>query len=139
MLAVLCGCEAGDHTAVSRKKILESHSPRITEIVMEDLNRHQQGLRLAADRMKAGFVKVQGEEQERGMRKVLQLMRSPKKGVRELVISPMSFMAAVDKNGITIARDTEPDHMKGMDLAEIFPTVKAALEQGKEENLLRIW
>jgi hypothetical protein len=128
---LLAACGEQDHTAVSRKKILEEHSPRISQIVIDDLKRHQQGLRIAAERMKAGWVKVEGEEQERGMRKVLQLMRSPKKGVRELVISPMSFMAAVDKNGVVIARDTQPDHMKGMNLAKLFPTVKAAL-QGEE-------
>jgi hypothetical protein len=55
------------------------------------------------------------------------LLRSPKKGVQELVISPLSFIAAVDKNGRVIARDSEPDHMKGMDLAGMFPTVKDAL------------
>lgn len=127
LLLLLTACGDEDHTAQSRKKILEDHGPRVAEIVIDDLKRHQQGLRIAADRMKAGWVKVEGEEQEHGMRKALQLMRSPKKGVRELVISPMSFMAAVDKNGIAIARDTEPDHMKGMDLAKLFPTVKAAL------------
>lgn len=43
----------------------------------------------------------------------------------------MSFIAAVDKTGVVIARDTEPDRMKGMNLAELFPVVKDALS-GKE-------
>jgi hypothetical protein len=119
------------HAIEARKKIRLEHGPRVAQIVLEDLTRHAAGLRHAADRIAAGFVKVQGEQQEREVRLVLKLLRSPKKGVQELVISPLSFIAAVDKNGIVIARDSEPDHMKGMNLATMFPTVTAALA-GKE-------
>src|SRR5262249_20155168 len=75
----------------------------------------------------AGFVKVTGEQQEREIRQVLKLIRSPKKGVRELVISPLSFIAAVGKDGVVIARDAEPDKMKGMNLGKLFPSVQQAL------------
>jgi hypothetical protein len=120
----------------ARKKIRAEHAPRVAQIVREDLARHREGLRRAADRMAAGFVKVEGEQQEREIRQVLQLIRSPKKGVRELVISPLSFIAAVDKNGVVIARDTDPDPMKGMNLAEMFPSVRTALagEEATEVN-----
>ncbi|MGD8859517.1 MAG: hypothetical protein PVI30_05855 [Myxococcales bacterium] len=128
--APLAGCDS-DHTQHSRKMILESHGPRVARVVIDELARHQRGLRKAAGRIGAGFVKVEGEQQEKEMRKVLQILRSPKKGVQDLVISPMSFMAAVDREGIVIARDTQPDQMKGMDLAELFPVVKQAL-QGEE-------
>jgi hypothetical protein len=130
-LALLLACALAacnkPHAIESRKKIRMQHAPRVAQIVLDDLNRHAAGLRHAADRIAAGFVKVQGEQQEREMRIVLKLLRSPKKGVQELVISPLSFIAAVDKQGVVIARDSEPDHMKGMKLGELFPTVKAAL------------
>ncbi len=61
------------------------------------------------------------------MRQVLKLLRSPKHGVPELVISPMSFMAVVGKDGVCIARDLEPDKMKGMNLGKQFPSVAASL------------
>jgi hypothetical protein len=125
-LCLLSACNQ-PHAAAARKKIRLEHGPRVAQIVLEDLTRHTAGLRHAADRIAAGFVKVQGEQQEREVRLVLKLLRSPKKGVQELVISPLSFIAAVDKNGIVVARDSEPDHMKGMDLAKMFPSVKAAL------------
>lgn len=129
----LLGCNGCNrpHATDARKKIRLQHAPRVSEVVLDDLNRHAAGLRHAADRVAAGFVKVQGEQQEREMRLVLKLLRSPKKGMQELVISPLSFIAAVDKNGVVIARDSEPDHMKGMKLGALFPTVKAALA-GKE-------
>ena len=64
------------------------------------------------------------------MRQVLKLIRSPKKGIQELVISPMSFLAVVGRDGVAIARNAEPDKMKGMKLGEMFPVVQDAL-QGK--------
>jgi hypothetical protein len=103
------------------------HGPRLAKLVIDDLVEHQRGLSYAADRIAAGFVKVQGEQQEREIRQVLKLLRSPKRGVRELIISPLSFIAAVDKNGVVIARDADDDKMKGMKLGEQFPSVRAAL------------
>jgi hypothetical protein len=110
------------------------HAPRVAAVIREDMARHRTGLQRAADRIAAGFVKVEGEQQEREIRQVLKLIRSPKKGVQELVISPLSFIAAVGKDGRVIARDVEPDRMKGMNLAELFPSVKRALagEQAHE-------
>jgi len=107
--------------------IVQKHAPRIAQVVIEDIQRHLAGLQLAATRIAPGFVRVQGEKQEKEMRMVLRLVRHPKKGVEQLIISPMSFIAAIDKNGVVIARDTEPDRMKGMNLAHLFPVVKEAL------------
>jgi hypothetical protein len=127
-LSLLCACDTS-HATEARNKIRYQHAPRVAQIVREDLARHAAGLRHAADRVAAGFVVVQGEQQEHDMRQVMKLLRSPKKGVQELVISPLSFIAAVDRSGKVITRDGEAkdDHMKGMDLAGMFPTVKAAL------------
>jgi hypothetical protein len=120
------GCR-GERADAARKKIRLEHAPHVAQITREDLARHADGLRRAADRIAPGFVKVQGEQQEREVRQVLKLIRSPKKGVRELVISPLSFIAAVGMDGVVIARDTEPDPMRGMNLAKQFPVVKQAL------------
>jgi hypothetical protein len=125
-LLALAACNK-DHAAKSRRMLLEQHAPRVAQIIKEDLQRHREGLTRAADRIAAGFVKVEGEQQEREMRQVLKLIRSPKKGVQELVISPMSFMAVVGMDGIAIARDAEPDRMKGMNLGKLFPSVASAL------------
>ena len=122
----LTGCsEKGAPEA--RKKIRTEHTARVASILREDIDRHAVGLRHAADRIAAGFVKVQGEQQEREVRQVLKLLRSPKKGVPELVISPLSFIAAVNKDGIVVSRDAEPDQMKGMNLGKLFPSVQRAL------------
>ena len=132
-LLLACGPSGAPN---ARRKVRGEHAPRAAAIVLDDVKSHTRGLRYAADRVAAGFVKVTGEQQEREMRQVLKLLRSTKKGVRELVISPLSFIAAVDKSGKVVARDAEPDHMKGMDLGKAFPSVRAALAgtEGWEVN-----
>ncbi len=124
--AMTLGCQ-GERASAARKKVRLEHIPRVAQITREDIQRHAEGLRRAADRIAAGFVKVSGEQQEREVRQVLKLLRSPKKGVRELVISPLSFIAAVGKDGVVIARDVEPDPMRGMNLGKQFPVVAKAL------------
>jgi hypothetical protein len=126
----VAGCsEEGARNA--RRLIVQKHAPRVAQIVLEDFNRHLVGLRRAAIRIAPGFVRVQGIQQEKDIRKVLKFIRHPVKGIQELIISPMSFMAAVDKTGVVIARDADQDRMKGMNLARLFPVVKGALN-GKE-------
>lgn len=112
-----------------QKIIATQHAPRVGSIIKDDLERHARGLAAGAEKLAPGFVKVEGLQQDQDMRKVLKLLRNPKNGVPELVISPMSFMAVVGKDGVAIARDVElpDDKMKGMPLAELFPSVKSAL------------
>lgn len=129
-LVLLFACE-GERAAPARSKIRLEHGPRVAQIVLDDLQRHGAGLREAAARLAPGFVKVQGAQQEQELRQAFKLIRAPKKGVRELVISPLSFIAAVGSDGVVIARDTDPDRMRGMRLAESFEVVGAAL-QGHE-------
>ncbi len=121
------GCQGQLEAPESRRIIREKHGPRVAELVLADLVRHTKGLQRAADRIAPGFVKVTGEQQEKDMRTVLKLLRSPKNGIPELVISPMSFLAVVGMDGRVIARNAEPDRMRGMDFAAQFPIVKRAL------------
>lgn len=133
------GCDK-DGSAHARKVVREQHGPEVANILLKDLQNHRVGLRRAAALLAPGFVRATGEEQEVGMRKAMKIVRGTKKGISELVISPMSFLAVVDRNGVVIARDVEPDTMKGMDLAKQFPSVAQALagtegfELGEFEN-----
>ena len=130
-LLIACGHDGAPN---ARKLIREQHAPRVQALVLDSLQRHERGLAYGADRIAAGFVKVEGDKQVSDMRQVLKLLRSPKRGVPELVISPMSFLAVVGKDGKCIARDGEPDKMRGMDLGKLFPSVRGALDgrQGME-------
>jgi hypothetical protein len=131
--AAVYGCsEPGADNA--QRIIRNQHAPRVAQIVVKDLERHLLGLRLVAKRLAPGFVRVQGEQREKDMRFAFKLLRNPKLGIEQLVISPMSFIASVDKDGVVIARDAVPDLMKGMNLAEKFTVVKQALtgKQGYE-------
>ena len=125
---LLCACDS-DGAPNARAHIRKEHAPRVQALVLDTITRHQSGLSHGADRIAAGFVKVTGAQQETDMRQVMKLLRSPKKGISELVISPMSFLAAVGPDGKAIVRDgeSESDRMKGMDLAKLFPSVKGAL------------
>jgi hypothetical protein len=126
LIASACGADGAPN---ARAHIHNEHSPRVQALVLETLQRHTAGLAHGADRIAAGFVRVEGDQQETDMRQVLKLIRSPKKGIPELVISPMSFLAVVGPDGKAIARDgeAESDKMKGMDLGKLFPSVKNAL------------
>lgn len=124
---LLCACKP-DGAPNARGHIRKEHGPRVQALVLDTLARHQAGLVQGADRIGAGFVRVSGSQQETDMRQVMKLLRSPKKGIPELVISPMSFIAVVGTDGKCIARDLEPDKMKGLDLAKMFPSVRGALD-----------
>jgi hypothetical protein len=130
-VALLCACLVAactpDGAPAERRAIREQHGPRVAALVLETIARHRKGLAYGADRIAAGFVRVTGVQQEVEMRQVLKLLRSPKRGVPELVISPMSFMAVVGKDGVCIARDIDQDKMKGLNLAKLFPSVASAL------------
>jgi hypothetical protein len=122
----------GDQGAANaRRTIRYKHAPHVAQIIAQDLNRHTVGLRIAAHKLAPGFVRVQGLQQEKEMRLAFKRLRHPKLGIEELIISPMSFIASVRRDGTVIARDAEPDRMKGFNLAHLFPVVKRALA-GKE-------
>lgn len=126
LLALASGCgEQGGQKA--RKLIREKHAPRVAQLVIDDIVAHRRGLASGADRIAAGFVRVSGEQQEKEMRQALEILRSTKRGVRELIISPMSFLAAVAMDGKVICRNGEDDKLKGMDFAKQFPLVARAL------------
>jgi hypothetical protein len=125
------GCGGEQSADNARRKIRLQHAPHAAQVVVQDLQRHTVGLRIAAKKLAPGFVRVQGEQQEKDMRFAFKHLRNPKVGIEQLVISPMSFMASVGKDGVVIARDAMPDRMKGTNLAQKFSVVRKALA-GKE-------
>jgi len=121
---LLWGCS--EEGAPMRRAVRTVHMPRLARALKEDIERHVAGAQKAADRIAPGFA-VDPAVRERQVRTALRKLREPPRGVLELVASPMSFMAAVDAQGIVVARDAEPDQMRGMNLAERFPVVRRAL------------
>jgi hypothetical protein len=122
-----CGEEGAP---VQRKIIATQHAPRIGSIIKDDIERHTRGIEKGAQLIAPGFVTVESARLEEQMRKALKYIRNTKTGVPELMISSMSFMAAVGMDGVAIARDGEAEHdkMKGMKLGQLYPSVKNALE-----------
>ncbi len=126
---LLVACDEGAQHC--QQEIIREHAPRVREIVREDIERGVRGVEQAATKLARGFVLEDHEQREREMRTALHLLRQPPRGVEELMISPISFLAAVDASGVVIARDAEPDPMAGFDASEAFEIVRRALESGE--------
>jgi hypothetical protein len=122
------GCEEGAHHAAS--EIVHTHAPRVREIVGEDLDRGMIGVRGAASKIARGFLVEDRDQRQREVRTALHLLRQPPRGIPELMISPVSFVAAVDADGIVICRDADPDPMAGFDAGREFEIVHRALTEG---------
>lgn len=129
VLALAVGCEE-DTAEQARETIRDEHLPAMKAVVAEDVERHLIGIRKAADRLAPGFVVDDPAKRETQMRTALRYVQEPPKGIREFITSPMSFLAAVGPDGVVLARDAEPDRMKGMDMTQ-FPVVREALKSGE--------
>ncbi len=131
-LFLLAGCDEGAPNA--RRQIREVHVPRVSAIIAEDFTRHRAGIMDAAHRVRRGFLVEDAETRERQMRVALRRIQDPSsppaQRISTFISSPMSFLAAVDKEGVVIARDADPDHMKGMNFGEDFSIVREALTAG---------
>jgi len=104
----------------------------VKEVIAEDMARHVEGVEDAARRLAPGFVVEDPTERERQMRVALKYVQEPPRGVPEFIASPMSFLAAVGKDGLVMARDVddEDDHMQGQDYAARYALVRRALAEG---------
>ncbi|MEM9074312.1 MAG: hypothetical protein AAGE52_37810 [Myxococcota bacterium] len=121
------GCQ--DRAAIKRaeEQLRGVDHPRVEALVQQDLENHQAGVVKAAAKLAPGFSVEDPVKREKQMRAALKILQQPKKGIEEFVASPMSFMAALDANGVVIARDREPDRMKGQNYGERFEVVRKAL------------
>ncbi|MGB5813231.1 MAG: cache domain-containing protein [Polyangiales bacterium] len=121
------GCQ--DRAAIEQAAVqLRSvDHPRIEELIQQDIENHQAGVVKAAAKLARGFSVEDPRKRERQMRSALRILQQPKKGIDEFVASPMSFLAVVDAKGVVLARDREPDRMKGQDYAARFEVVREAL------------
>ena len=122
------GCASG--APDEQREIRAEDIPRIQRVVREDLERGVRGVQQAADRIHRGFLVEDPERRAREIRGVLERLRVPPRGIDELMISPISFVAAVGADGHVICRDATPDPMMGFDAGAAFPVVRRALDEG---------
>ncbi len=126
-LIVLLGCEDSAAVARTQNQLREVDFPRVQALVEQDLANHQTGVVKAADKLAPGFGVSDPKKREAQVRAALRILQEPKRGIDEFVASPMSFLAAVGLDGVVIARDREPDRMKGQDFKSRFEPVAQAL------------
>ena len=127
-LAALAGCENSAAVERTRTQLRDVDFPRVQALVEQDLANHQAGVVKAADKLAPGFSVSDPEKREAQVRAALRILQEPKRGIDEFVASPMSFLAAVGLDGVVIARDRDPDRMKGQDFKSRFDPVARALE-----------
>ena len=123
-----CGPSEGERAV---QTIERDYVPRIGEIIRADTEQHMEGLAEATEMVAPGFSLEAGAHQTEQMRRALKRIRRARGGVRSLVATAMSFLAAVDREGVCIARDKTPDLMQGQNYGEMFPMVRRALEAGE--------
>jgi hypothetical protein len=126
-LALLVGCESRAAVERTEATLRDVDYPRVRVLVEKDLGNHQAGIAKAADKLAPGFAVADPAKRERQVRSALRILQQPKRGIDEFVASPMSFLAAVGLDGVVIARDREPDRMKGQDFKTRFDVVEKAL------------
>jgi len=131
------GCEP-EGAPGARRAILEEHVPRVKELLRQDREKHWEAIQEAAQRIGPGFAVEPPASREAQMRVALRRVQELPRGIAGLVVSPISFLAAVDADGTVIARDVgdEDDTMQGQDFAERFPPVAAGLESGTPQMAL---
>ena len=122
-----CGPEGAPQ---AQRTLLETHVPRVKEVVNLDRQRTRAGVIAAAARLAPGFRVEEPLSRERQMRRALTLVQEPPRGIPEFIASPISFLAVIDAEGIVVCRDGQEEHdrMKGQNMAERFEVVRNALD-----------
>lgn len=127
LLPFLAACENTAAVEQTRNQLRAGDYPRVQQLVEQDLSNHQSGVVKAAEKLGPGFAVSNPAKRESQLRSALRILQEPKKGIDEFVASPMSFLAAVGLDGVVIARDRDPDRMKGQDFKSRFDIVAQAL------------
>lgn len=123
----LVACSSGAPEA--RKAIRETHLAEVQQMLRGDVAKHLRGTEAAAHKIAPGF-RLDAARREDQMRTALKFVHQPPRGVGELVTSPLTFLAAVEPNGVVLCRDAqdaENDTMRGQNFGETIPLVRAAL------------
>lgn len=130
LLFSACNGEKGQN---ERRLIVECDQAVVLNVVRQDFSRGLTGVRRAAELLAPGFLVEDPAQRERQMRNVLRRIRRPPRGIEELMVSPLTFVAAVGTDGKVIARDIEAarDRMRGFDMGHAAPVVRRALEEGE--------
>jgi hypothetical protein len=131
VLALVSSAGCDNEQGKNERIWLREHAtPVARRLVRDDFARTRRGTEAAAARMARGFLVEDPARREREMRSVLMRLDDPPRGIPELIVTPATFTAAVGMDGKVIARDVEPDPMRGFDIGEIAPHVRRALRDG---------
>jgi hypothetical protein len=122
----LVGCGPND-AGEERRIIREQHLPDAISWVREDVARATAGVASAAEQYAPVFVLEDAETRERRLRQALHGARRPPRAIPEFVPSPITFLVAIGTDGVVIARDAEPDSLRGQDFGARYPVVASAL------------
>ena len=129
-LCALAGCGPND-AGEERRVLREQHIPEAISWVREDVSRATAGVTSAAEQYASVFELEDAETRERRLRQALHGARRPPRAIPEFVPSPITFLVAIGTDGVVIARDAEPDSLRGQDFGVRYPVVASALSEGR--------
>jgi hypothetical protein len=129
LLCVVAGCDE-EKGFNERRALRERDVVTARNVVSRDLERGVRGVQRAAQLVARRFPDPDPERRERALRQLLVRTRQPPRAIEELLTSPVTFVAAVGTDGRVVARDAEPDPMRGYDLGAAAPIVRRALVEG---------
>lgn len=113
----------------AQRELLTNLVPRVNELLREDREAARRGIIEAARRLSRGFQFDENVRADR-LRGGLGVLRDTRRGIAEFIVSPITFLAVTDAQGVVITRngDEADDRMRGQNYAEIYAPVQAALD-----------
>lgn len=121
VLMVLTGCSAD--TGPLLRDLRRRDLPSVREGVRQMMTRLHAGLSESAARFGGPTGDLEGAELESAARRKLIELRDARRGVQAVWSSGATFVALLDENGVVIARDAEPDTMRGLNLQTRFAEI----------------
>ncbi len=106
------------------------HAPEIARLLEGDARVHLEGIVQVAERVVPGYVSTDSVQRAALVQQRLTRIRKPPSGVPQLFASPLTFVAALDAEGVVIARNGKKTRMVGMNLAKGQPLIQEALKTG---------
>lgn len=127
-LSFFAGC-SNPPAQGAQRELLSELVPRVSELLRADREKARRGIIEAARRLSRGFEFDESVRAER-LRGGLGVLRDTRRGIEEFIVSPITFLAVTDQEGVVITRDgnAENDRMRGNNYAETYPPVQAALD-----------
>lgn len=119
----LMACTRSTDTSVAQAKLHVSTLVRVSGVDVEEL---QKGMPEGAKVLRSLYLSQTAPKDDLG--EVRKLLDRARNNVQDLRVAKSTFFALVDRDGVVLRSDREPDLMSGKNLFASFPEVRQTLE-----------